>query len=172
MKKTLTLLSLIILTSGCASLTQPTAVDTHKPESSTQETIQRESMFGNWVGKATLKNGGSREWLIQRGVDGTFLVSFAIAEPGEELALSQEVGFWGVSGPIYFTITKGWIKADGTIEPADPTKAYFYDAYEILSVTSEQFRYQHFSTKNLFQVTKVSDDFTPKMLVEQFGSNP
>lgn len=70
----------------------------------------------------------------------------------------NEVGYWGVSGPIDFSIMTGWIK-NGEYIPSDPEKAYFYDAYQIVELNDESFTYRSFDQQVEFKVRKVDDDF-------------
>lgn len=156
---------------GCAAFGQKQpAVTVYKPDSTKSDQERRDAMVGNWVGEAPLKDGGERKWLVQRSNEGTYVVTFIVIPEGEQPEISQEVGFWGISGPVYFTITKGWLRQDGNVEPNDPTKAYFYDAYKIVALTQERFEYESFSTGNRFIVRRVGEEFTPNDLVNSVNN--
>jgi hypothetical protein len=71
----------------------------------------------------------------------------------------SEVGLWGISGPVYFTITRGWVR-DQRFSPADPTQATFYDAYEILELSKDKFRYKSFVIGDEYTEKRVSDSFS------------
>jgi hypothetical protein len=65
---------------------------------------------------------------------------------------------WGVSGPIYFSIMKGWIK-NSNFFPSDPRNPAYYDAYEIIEIDQKKFKYRSFDTGMIFEVKKVDDSF-------------
>jgi hypothetical protein len=114
-------------------------------------------MIGRWYGEAKLEGGGDRMWLAERFPDGSFQIDFVFRTPhGDEN--QTEVGLWGISAGVYFTITKGWIE-QGVLQPASPEDASFYDAYEILELTERTFRYRHFGTGRSYHLRKVSPDF-------------
>lgn len=139
------------------------AVTANKPALPASARELRDSMVGNWLGEAPLKKGGTRKWLMQRNADGTYLVTFKLMPTDKPQKIWQEVGYWGVSHPIYFSIMKGWVTENG-IEPSDPSDPYFYDAYKIISVDSKKFEYKSFSSENIFIIKKVSPDFSPNDL--------
>lgn len=166
MHKRLALLLVSAMLSSCAGLLdKEPAITASKAETTESEQDRRDAMVGNWIGEAPLKEGGSRKWLVQRSNDGTYAVTFVVMATGEEAEVSQEVGFWGISGPIYFSITKGWLLADGSVKRTDPSNAYFYDAYKIVELTPQRFEYESFSTGNRFIVEKVAQDYTPNDLL-------
>lgn len=155
---------LVILFSSSALVkAKAPAVTANKPELPVSARELRDSMVGNWLGEAPLKDGGTRKWLMQRKADGTYLVTFKLMPADKPEEIWHEVGFWGVSYPIYFSIMKGWVTENG-IEPSDPSDPYFYDAYKIISVDSEKFKYKSFSSGNAFIIKKVSSEFSPNDL--------
>ena len=148
-------LSLVLC--GCALRPGgPSAVDEVKPVVAVTHAL-RSMMLGRWYGEAPLTNGGKRQWLTERFEDGTFRIQFH-TDAGEGPTSQTEAGFWGVSGQIYFTITRGWLRGE-LFFPADPTDAMFYDAYEILEFSAERFRYRNPETGNVFDTRKVGEDF-------------
>ena len=106
---------------------------------------------------------GVRGWLIQRRADGTYTVTFKDEPSNGDIEVNQNIGLWGISGPVYFTIMQGWIEGD-EISQADPADPYYYDAYKIIALQQDYFEYESFTTNNRFVVRRVSDDFSPSDL--------
>jgi hypothetical protein len=144
-----------LLITGCA--TSP-AIYTTKPDDNTAD-LHRNLLFGRWYGEAKTKEGGKRLEIVDRNADGTFKVQFRIIEGTGKVWDQTEVGLWGISGRAYFTITKGWV-GGGRFFPADPTQATFYDAYEILELNKDKFRYKSFAIGDEFITKRVSDSFS------------
>ena len=115
-------------------------------------------MVGKWYGNQPTKDGGLRQQLIQRAPDGTYGITFRVTNQDGEIIEQTEVGQWGVSGPVYFSIFRGWLDGDEFI-PADSADPYNYDAYRILTLTSDFFEYEHVTTGNRFTLERVSNDF-------------
>ena len=145
---------LLLVTAGCVS---ESGVDAMKPrEASEQE--QRAMLVGSWYGESVTKSGGSRAHLMRRAADGTFKVTFRVVDSNGKITEPTEVGVWGASGSVYFTITRGWIRGDRLVS-ASPDDANLNDAYEILELTHDRFRYRNFQTRNEFTVKRVPDTF-------------
>lgn len=139
---------------GCA--TSPGAIDAHKPELEMSSQARRVMMLGRWYGRAPTTDGGLREWLVERNPEGTYAVRFRTRDGDGTVTEQVEVGEWGVSGPVYFTLMKGWV-VDDEFRPADPTDGYFSDAYEILHLDAESMTYRSYDTGNTFTVRRVSE---------------
>jgi len=139
---------------GC--VTQPPIDSIKQPDSSQEE--QRALLVGKWFGDAATKEGGRRLQITQRALDGTYKVTFRIIEPSGNTFEQSEVGFWGVSGSVYFTITKGWLEG-GRFSEADPTDASLNDAYQVLELTQERFRYRSLQSSNEYSLSRVADAF-------------
>src|SRR5262245_25729865 len=120
-------LAIVTLALSLASACSTSAVTRSKPDSAPGEQERRDLLVGNWVGTAELKDGGIRKWLMQRRPDGTYVVTIDVALIGGARERSQEFGHWGLSGPIYFTHTQGWIE-DGKRKFADASRVFFNDA--------------------------------------------
>lgn len=146
--------ALLLAASGCAM--RP-AIDATKQPNMPQE-IQRSLLVGKWFGDAETKEGGRRLQITYRAPDGTYKVTFRFFEPSGQMWEQSEVGFWGVSGGVYFTITKGWLDGEQFSE-ADPTDASLNDAYQILELTQEQFRYRALQSGNEYSLSRVVDSF-------------
>ena len=144
----------LLLTAGCVT---DSAVDAMKPPDTSQQE-QRAMLVGSWYGESVTKDGGSRAHLMRRAADGTFQVTFRVVDAAGKLTEQTEVGVWGASGPVYFTITRGWLR-NGRLKPASPDDASLNDAYQILELTQDRFRYRSFQTRSEYTVNRVADTF-------------
>lgn len=153
--KAMLLLAAAVVLSACAWNDAPRTVDVQlaKPGTPEQTALRREQLSGCWVGAAQIAGGGQRVWLVQRNGDGSFRIDFRTAVENAEAEVTTEVGMWGVSGDIYFTITRGWLTPDGP-QPADLGDPYFYDAYLIEALDEQQFVYRHAETGYAYRVTR------------------
>ena len=133
-------------------------VDAAKPKSTEEEQRRRDLMVGTWFGEAKTKDGGSRMHIVQRKEDGSAVILFRAFEPDGTVQNSAEVNHWGLDGDIYFSMTRGWLNNSG-FKPADITRAYFYDAYKVISLSEEKFEYQHIVSGNRYEVKRVEDGF-------------
>jgi hypothetical protein len=118
---------------------------------------RRALLVGKWFGEAKLENGGTRQWIAERFGDGRYRIEFKV-ESSEGYLNQVEVGRWGVSGKVYFTLLQGW-EHNGQIIPADPSDPTIYDAYELLELTAEKMRYRSYETNDNYELRKVSGDF-------------
>jgi len=112
---------------------------------------------GRWFSDQSLQDGGRRLALCERFADGTFVVTFRIVQPDGVVEEQTEVGEWGTSGSVYFTITKGWLDG-GKFIPAT-SDAHFYDAYEILQLDTEAFAYRHYEMGDTYRHKRVGQEF-------------
>lgn len=146
-----------VLVSGCSinpyELNSPAAV----PINADQQ-LQHDLMLGKWYGNQPLKEGGTHEWIMQRGSRGQYLAEFKTTDKNGNVSRQTEAGLWGVSGDVYFTIFMGYPHADG-IELVDSSDPYHYDAYYILSLTETSFEYKNSRSGNTYRVIKKPDDF-------------
>jgi hypothetical protein len=152
-------LTLLLVMVGCA--TQPNR-HVRLPDMAKQPTFaeeaRREQLLGRWFGETLTNDGGTRKWLIERSDDGTYQVQFRRILGSGQSETITEAGFWGVSGPVYFTIMKGWVDG-GSFHPADPADATLYDAYEVVEINDEKFRYRNLSTGSEYAVRRVGAEF-------------
>ena len=116
-------------------------------------------MVGRWYGNQPTTDGGRKEWVVERDVRGTYEIRFLIREKDGAVEESTEIGEWGISGGVYFSIFKGWVQ-DGKIKASDPTDPFSYDAYKIISLKSKAFTYESFISGEKFTVINVSDNFS------------
>jgi len=154
---------LFLSISGCVSTnTSHIAIANVKPplKSSNQENWQL--MIGKWYGKQPTKDGRIRQELINRNANGTYIIQFLTANKDGSTKLQVEVGHWGISGSVYFSIFRGWLDAEGQLSPANPSNPYSYDAYHVIELTEKKFRYKHASTGSEYTIVKVTSDFELK----------
>ena len=134
-------------------------VPAQKPLPSSALIERHAAMIGNWVGESLLDSGEWRRFLVQRSPDGTFVVTFKTRR-GEQVSVEQEMGLWGISGPIYFTITSGWIDGD-LVQWADPRQPHLYDAYKIINFEGDYFEYESLAVDARFVLRRAAEDFSP-----------
>jgi hypothetical protein len=137
---------------GCSAK----GVHVFKPESEAAH-VRRDVMVGRWFGESTTKDGGTIQHIVHRREDGTYQVWFRLREAGGRLWQQSEIGLWGVSGSIYFTITRGWVGKD-EVRPVDASDATFYDAYEIVGSDGE-LRYRSVELGDEYVVRRVPETF-------------
>lgn len=149
MKYVLTLLFSTALFLGCSSTNTPTITES-KPDLTLDKKQLRNSFIGKWKSTQLTKDGNTKHALIERSPDGRYVVEFKIFYPDQTLKYqSKEFGFWGVSGEVYFTMFRGWIKND-KLSPANPNNAYYYDAYKILNASENELSYKNLSSGNKY----------------------
>jgi hypothetical protein len=130
-----------------------------KPRPTPEEHRRHAQLIGNWVGEAHLETGGLRRVLLQQFADGTFRMTFETRQQDDRIVRRQQVGQWGISGPVYFTITTAWLDGERR-EPTDLGQPYFYDAYRIVTLDGGAFEYVSFSPERRYRLQRVADDFT------------
>lgn len=133
-------------------------IDPVKPDVPKSAVRLRDMMLGYWFGESPTKDGGRRMQIVERRRDGTMTIRFRVIDPAGKVHEQTQVEFWGISGPIYFTIMRGWLEGM-RFDPADPTQADYYDAYEILLLTDQAFWYRHVTTGSEYRIDKVVPDF-------------
>ena len=131
-------------------------IRTYKQDNADSRT-RTAQIAGRWFSDQSLQDGGRRLALCDRFADGTFDVTFRMVLPDGVVKESTEVGEWGTSGPVYFTITKGWLE-HGKFIPATGD-AYFYDAYEILQLGTAAFVYRHYEMGDTYRHRRVGPEF-------------
>ncbi len=132
---------------------------------------QWNSMVGNWYGIQTEGQDSVKQQLMERFTDGSYKLTTVHKRKEREVSNHIEVGYWGVSGPVYFSIFKGWVKHD-KLAPSDTSNPNNYKAYKILELTDKQFKYQSVSTGTTYSLKKVPKDFVfPVDTPEQLNAN-
>ena len=157
--KIVLILSFIILIAGCESIhTSSHVVSTTKADLTESQKQRWNLMIGRWYGSQPAKGGGTRQHIMHRFSDGTYKVTVKHVKKNGEIELNSEVGQWGVVGPVYFSIFRGWIEAYG-VEESDTSNPYNYDAYEIIRLTNEIITYKSYSSGTTYSLKKVASDF-------------
>ncbi|MDB5981688.1 MAG: hypothetical protein JWQ69_2703 [Pseudomonas sp.] len=130
------------------------------PYKSTANLQEREHamLIGKWYGEATTLDGKHMQQISEHRANGTFTVSFRETDKSGQVLEHKEVGVWGVSGKIYFTITTAQIEGD-RIRPFKPGNANLNDAYEIIELTATTFRDKSQDNGDDFTETRVDDAF-------------
>lgn len=118
----------------------------------------REIFVGRWYGEQPQAGGVTKRWVVDAFPDGVFRITFRFYEKDGSYREQIEVGEWGISGPVYFLSTKGWVD-DGVFLKADTRNGDLYDAYKILKLDSAVFEYEHYVNGNRYQVRKVDTGF-------------
>ena len=133
--------------------------------------VSRQMLLGKWYGIRKTADGGQKEWLTERSADGTYRVDFRFVAADGTARSQSEVGFWGVSGDIYFRIFRGWVTVEG-MKPADPAVAEHYDAYKIEGLDDSYFNYVHKSRGQQYTVKKMPGDFRLPITVKNQETEP
>lgn len=158
LKVCITALLLLALT-GCApGNSKPQEITSSKPALTDKQTSDWQLMSGRWYGSQPTSDGGTKEEIIDKLSDGTYQIVFKVTHPEKGTQFSVEVGYWGMSGDIYFSIFRGWIRDRQLIE-ANPSDPYHYDAYRIIRLDEELFEYKHVSNGNRYTLKRVPDNF-------------
>lgn len=118
----------------------------------------REVFVGRWYGELPQAAGVTKRWVVDAFPDGVFRITFRFYNEDGSYREQIEVGEWGISGPIYFLSTKGWVD-DGMFLKADTRNGELYDAYKILKLDTSVFEYEHYVNGNRYQVRKVDTSF-------------
>jgi hypothetical protein len=118
----------------------------------------REIFVGRWYGETATTDGSAKRWIVDAFPDGVFRITFRFYEEDGSYREQVEVGEWGISGPVYFLSTKGWVD-DGMFLKADTRNGELYDAYKILKLDAAVFEYEHYVNGNRYQVRKVDTGF-------------
>ncbi len=125
----------------------------------------RKMLLGKWYGIAENSDGVRKEWLVERAIDGTYRSDFRSTHPDGRISSQAEVGFWGVSGEVYFRIFRGWVMVDG-MKLADPKNPAHYDAYQIEVLDSQHMRYRHLDKNRRYTMKKMPDSFRLPVVLE------
>ena len=159
MKLITRIILIVLVLTGCA--TTNTSNETLAGSKSDLSQTQKENwgfMTGKWYGSQPTDDGGIKQEIMVRSPQGTYQVTFRTYDKKGKYKEQTEVGHWGISGPIYFTSFRGWLNGKRFL-PSDQADPYNYDAYRIIKLTNESFKYESFSSKEIFTLKKVSDNY-------------
>ena len=131
---------LLVTWMALASCTAKSPSDSIQWTEAKKTITYRQILIDRWEGEIFTKDGDKRSWVMERFPDGTYRVSFRVVSPGNKEIQQVEVGLWGISGGVYFTLTRGVLENDQVV-PADTTDPTLYDAYRIISLTDQTFEY-------------------------------
>jgi len=150
---------LTLLLSGCTSSTSSNSVIAKvKPNLTLSQEKTWQLMQGKWYGDQSTDDNGKREWLVERYPDGTYKIDFRQTNKDGTKNDSTEVGQWGVSGNIYFSIFRGRV-INKKMLPVNPSNPYNYDAYKILQLNDEIFKYEATSSNHRFTAKRKPSNF-------------
>ena len=151
-----TLIAFLILTSCVTSEVESTPSIVPLLELAPPDTkLRRAYLVGTWRIDQPRLDGSDIHQTIGLNADGTFVIDFLIEYADGWTWEQREIGYWGVSGDIYFTIIResSGDPRRGSRSPEDPSN---YLAYRVLDLSDSRFRYQTIVTGNVFEATKVS----------------
>ena len=149
-----------LLLMGCEKeSTSNVKITSAKPSLSKDQRQVWDSMIGTWYGNQPTKDGGRKEAISVNYQDGRYEIQFRITHPSGVVENQTEIGRWGVSGDIYFSIYEGWKDGD-VVRPSDSSDPYNSDAYRIIELSNYKLEYEHVTTGNKYTMKKVPDGFT------------
>jgi hypothetical protein len=152
-------LAIVLCLAGCVTARGDlTRVNNGKPDLPAIRLQQYGYMVGKWMGEATTDDGLFRRELVEHNADGTYRDTFRTYHKDGSYEESVEVGEWGISGNIYFTLMKGWM-VDGEFRPSDAMDPSFDDAYTIIELTDKLIRYKSVETGDEYVDHKVDADY-------------
>ena len=133
----------------------------YKPRPSLAETRRHDMLVGKWAGVSPIENGGQRQVLVERSADGTFTATFrTLVDSDRPVVVEQQIGQWGIAGPVYFTITTGWGDGDH-LEFADLGRTRYYNAYRIVDLSADVFKFKSFTSDAYYILRRVPAGPTP-----------
>jgi len=141
-----------------AAVGEPAITNGQVDETLAMAKSPREIFVGRWYGETPQTNGTTKRWVVDAFPDGVFRITFRFYEEDGSYREQVEVGEWGISGPVYFLSTKGWVD-DGMFLKADTSKGELYDAYKILKLDAGIFEYEHYVNGNRYEIRKVDTGF-------------
>ncbi|WKE67106.1 hypothetical protein PVT67_07685 [Gallaecimonas kandeliae] len=148
-----------LIATGCAiANTSSAPVTSEKPSLTVSQEETWNLMIGKWYGSQPTKDGGKKQEIVERFPQGTYKTIFRIHDKDGKIKEQTEAGQWGVSGPVYFTIFRGFVEGNKFF-PSNPAEPYNYDAYKIIKLDKKVFEYENYSSGNKYTTERVSNDF-------------
>lgn len=111
-------------------------------------------LIGTWFGEQPTKESGIKEWQITNRIDGTYEITYKVTNSNGASHVSTEFGLWGISGDIYFMITKYWDRY-GEYSLSDSKDAFSYTAYKVEHISSSKLIYKSYKSGNKYVVNKI-----------------
>ncbi len=122
------------------------------------ENLSRKLLFGCWYRNDVNEQGKQIVEYAQMSEDGSFEFSFtSYDEKGTIVEHIIELGDWGLVGDIHFTLTKSEV-VKNKMYAADLNDDDNYQAYRVLLLTHQTFKYQHILTDAIYTMHRVVDD--------------
>ncbi|MEW6992341.1 hypothetical protein AADZ91_16860 [Colwelliaceae bacterium 6441] len=119
--------------------------------------FQRQQLFGSWYRSHLLADGSVETELAQMTEEGEYEFAFSVNnKQGQLIQQSIELGDWGLVGDIHFTIAKAEY-IDKKQFSADLTHPDNYQAYKVIELSHEIFKYQHILSNEVFILKRVID---------------
>lgn len=161
MKRYSILVALLIV--GCSVDPSKTTVNPYSEDPDGGRQSVWNALIGSWRGSQATIDGDTYEWVMTQFNNGKYVLEGRLIGKDGAEAFQMEVGEWGASGNIKFTIFKGWLKGDECV-PSDPRDPTNYDAYEVVSITSTEIVYRNLDNESLFVAKKVEDNDNERLI--------
>ena len=117
----------------------------------------RKLLVGSWYGaKVDAENFTETEY-AEIAIDGSYEFHFTKHNAqGILVEQSFELGDWGLVGDIHFTIAKSELidEQQFSVDFADPNT---YQAYKVIELNNQIFKYQHIVSQEVFILRRVID---------------
>jgi hypothetical protein len=134
----------------------PEATQQPRLSPSLDPVARRIALVGRWYGETKTEKGDRLRWLTDREANGTYRTQYVTSS--DEGEGSIEIGQWGLSGSVLFTIQRAWIR-NGDTQRADAANVYSYDAYDLLSLSENRLEYRSAGSGKHFVVRRVQSSF-------------
>ena len=118
----------------------------------------RALLIGKWYRHGIDEQGNQVSEYADISADGCFEFTFVYHDAnGATTHQSIELGDWGLVGDIHFTITKSEFVDEQhyAVDLAEPDN---YNAYRVLELTSQTFKYQHIVSNEIFVSRRLVSD--------------
>lgn len=164
---------LCLLISGCSyhqsihknSLISAQGGHCTRPSDPLNQVLAREILIGSWQGaKRQQLTNEDYQWLTHHFSDGTYRSIFRTSATANNLESPPpetnnppeqiEVGYWGVSGMVRYTIFRGWESPNGVIA-APPDEPSYYDAFLLQYLDENHMTYCNLETGESFTAVRV-----------------
>lgn len=120
----------------------------------------RSLIVGRWYRSQVAASGGLDEQIAIFGEDGRFLYEVRrVDAAGEVHQAYTEIGHWGISNNIHFTIKLARLIGD-EVHKTDSSDDVNSVAYQVLRLSDSDFIYQSLDSGDVTRFQKVSEDFS------------
>lgn len=118
----------------------------------------REMLVGKWYRSDTSENGQQVSEYGEIAIDGSFEFTFIYHNNDGSIERQViELGDWGLVGDIHFTITKSEFIEEEHYA-VDLAEADNYNAYRVLELNNQIFKYQHIVSNEIFISRRIISD--------------